>query len=122
MIFGGLHIEMAELFMNSLAEELTILTLIGSSTETDFVWYGEAPLELIPYFFADDNINYARCLLIHLRDMISMKHQHPQVAREFHKGNFVVHKSCIENFQQCPPIKPMNKKIMSSKTIEEHLD
>ena len=98
MIFGGLHIEMAELFMNSLAEELTILTLIGSSTETDFVWYGEVPLELIPYFFADDNINYARCLLIHLRDMISMKHQHPQVAREFHKGNFVVHKSCIENF------------------------
>ena len=76
--------------------ELTILTLIRSFREADFVLYREALSELIPYFFANNNINYARWLPIHLRDMMSIEQQHPQVAREFHKGNFVVHKTCRE--------------------------
>ena len=28
--------------------------------------------------------------------MISFEQQHPEVAREFHRGNFVVHKSRME--------------------------
>ncbi len=55
--------------------------------------YREALSELIPYFFANNNINYARWLPIHLQDMMSLEQQHPEVAREFHNGNFVVHKS-----------------------------
>lgn len=77
-----------------LAMELTILALIRSFREADFVSYREALSELIPYFFANNNINYARWLPIHLRGMMSIEQLHLEVAREFHKGNFVVHKSC----------------------------
>jgi len=48
---------------------------------------------LIPYFFANNNINYVRWLPIYIRDMMCLEKQHPDVAREFHQGNFVVHKS-----------------------------
>ena len=72
--------------------ELTILTLIRSFREGNFTLYRESLSELIPYFFANNNINYARWLPIHLRDMICLEKQHPDVAREFHQGNFVVHK------------------------------
>eukprot|EP00745_Piridium_sociabile_P026549 TRINITY_DN4240_c0_g1_i3.p1 TRINITY_DN4240_c0_g1~~TRINITY_DN4240_c0_g1_i3.p1 ORF type:complete len:1496 (-),score=398.92 TRINITY_DN4240_c0_g1_i3:837-5324(-) len=73
--------------------ELTIFLLIRSLREGDFELYREALSELIPYFFANNNVNYARWLPIHLRDMMSLDQQHPEVAMEFHKGNFVVHKS-----------------------------
>ena len=36
---------------------------------------------------------YARWIPIHLRDMMVLEEQHPNVAIEFHKGNFVIHKS-----------------------------
>ena len=55
--------------------------------------YSEALSGLIPYFFANNNVNYTRWLPVRLKDMISLEQQHPEVAREFHKGNFVVHKS-----------------------------
>ena len=73
--------------------ELTIFTLIRSFREGDFNLYCEALSELVPYFFANNNFNYARWIPIHLRDMMSLDQQHPDVAREFHKGNFVIHKS-----------------------------
>ena len=76
--------------------ELTILALIRSFREANFALYCEALSELIPYFFANNNINYARWVPIHLRDMMSLEQHHPQVAREFNNGNFVVHKSCRE--------------------------
>ena len=73
--------------------ELTIFTLICSFIEGDFNLYCEALSELVLYFFANDNFNYARWIPIHLRNMMSLDQQHPDVAREFHKGNFVIHKS-----------------------------
>ena len=39
-----------------LAMELAILTLICSFRETDFVLYCEALSDLIPYFFANNNM------------------------------------------------------------------
>ena len=73
--------------------ELTIFTLICSFREGDFNLYREALSELVPYFFANNIVNYARWIPIHFRDMMSLEQQHPDVAREFHKGNFVIHKS-----------------------------
>ena len=73
--------------------EMTILVLIRSFREANFELYREALFELIPYFFANNNVRYARWLPIHLQDMMRIDEQHPEVAREFHKGNFVVHKS-----------------------------
>ena len=55
--------------------------------------YREALSELAPYFFANNNVNYVRWIPVHLRDMMSLEQQHPDVASEFHKGNFVIHKS-----------------------------
>ena len=72
---------------------LTILTLIRSFREGNFTLYRESLSEFIPYFFANNNINYARWLPIYLRNMMCLEKQHPDVAREFHQRNFVVHKS-----------------------------
>jgi len=79
-----------------LALELTILTLIRSFREADYCLYLEALAELLLYFFANNNVNYARRLSIHLGDMMTIDQKHPEMAREFFKGHFVVHKSCKE--------------------------
>ena len=72
--------------------ELIIFILIRSFREGNFTLYHEALSGLISYFFANNNVNYARWLPVHLKDMMSLEQQHPEVAREFHKGNVVVHK------------------------------
>jgi hypothetical protein len=73
--------------------ELTIFSLIRSFREANFDLYCQALQHLIPFFFANNNTNYARWLPIHLRDMLCLDKTHPQVKIEFLKGNFVVHKS-----------------------------
>ena len=73
--------------------ELTIFMLIRSFREADFNLYRGALSELSPYFFTNNNVNYARWIPIHLRDMICLEEQHPDLAKEFHKGNFAVRKS-----------------------------
>ncbi|KAK4304447.1 hypothetical protein Pmani_023602 [Petrolisthes manimaculis] len=73
--------------------ELAILALIRSFREANFDLYCQALQKLIPFFFANNNTNYARWLPIHLRDMLHLGGTHPQIKSEFSKGNFVVHKS-----------------------------
>lgn len=73
--------------------ELIIMTLVRSFREADFKLYKESLYELMPYLFANNNVKYARWLSVHLRDMLCLADQHPEVARQFHGGNFVVHKS-----------------------------
>ena len=72
---------------------MILFTMIRSFMEGNFDLYREAIAELLPYFFANNNTNYAHWLTVHLVDMMSLEEDHPDVAREFHKGNFVVHKS-----------------------------
>ena len=76
--------------------ELTILSLIRSFREANFDLYCQALQKLIPFFFANNNRNYARWLPIHLRDMLRLDQTHPQIKTEFLNGNFVVHKSTRE--------------------------
>ncbi|KAJ8386023.1 hypothetical protein AAFF_G00178440 [Aldrovandia affinis] len=76
-----------------LSMELVILLLIRSFREANFFLYCQSLAELIPYFFANNNVNYARWLTIHYRDMVTLEQKHPQLAQEFQSGNFVVHKS-----------------------------
>ena len=73
--------------------ELVILLLIRSFREANFFLYCQSLAELMPYFFANNNVNYARWLPIHYRDMVTLEQKHPQLAQEFQSGNFVVHKS-----------------------------
>ena len=75
-----------------LTMELAIFTLIRSFRQGNFELCRYALYEIIPYFFANVN-NYARLIPIHLRDIKVLDEQHPDVASEFHKGNFVVQKS-----------------------------
>ena len=76
-----------------LTMELTIFLLVRSFREADFALYCEALSEFIHYFFANNNVKYARWLPVHLRDMLSVEQHHPQLAKEFQMGNFAVHKS-----------------------------
>uniref|UniRef100_H3AU70 Uncharacterized protein n=1 Tax=Latimeria chalumnae TaxID=7897 RepID=H3AU70_LATCH len=64
--------------------ELTILTLI----EANFTLNREA-LPVLPYPTSLPTVMFTMHLLIHLRCMMSIEQQHPQLAREFHN----VHKS-----------------------------
>ena len=73
--------------------ELTIVSLVRSFREADFSLYRKSLCELIPFFFANNKVNYARWLPIHLRDLMLHKEAHPQLAAEFHSGKSVVHKS-----------------------------
>ena len=73
--------------------ELAIFALIRSFREGNFELYRYALYEMIPYFFANNNVNYVRWIPINLLDMMVLEEQHPDVASEFHKGNFVNHKS-----------------------------
>ena len=73
--------------------QLVIFLLIRCFREGNFDMYQEALSELIPYFFGNNNVNFARWLPVHFRDMMSLEKQHPDVAVQFHKGKFVVHKS-----------------------------
>lgn len=73
--------------------ELVIFLLIRSFRDTNFFLYCQALSELIPYFFANNNTNYAWWLPIHLRDMLTLENTHPELAQEFQNGNSVIHKT-----------------------------
>ena len=49
--------------------ELAIFTLIRSFRQGNFELCRYARYAMIPYFFANDNVNYARLIPIHLRDI-----------------------------------------------------
>ena len=59
--------------------ELVIFSLIRSFREANFDLYCQGLQELLQYFFANNNTNYARWLPIHLRDMLRLEETHPQI-------------------------------------------
>ena len=63
-----------------LSMELEILSLVRLSREATFDLYRQSLVALIPYFFANNNMNYARWLPIHLRDMSILGEKHPQIC------------------------------------------
>jgi len=73
--------------------ELAILVFIRSLRESNSSLYRQALCQLIPYMYANNNVNYTRWLPIHLIDMMTLEERHPKIAEAFHAGKFVVHKS-----------------------------
>ena len=73
--------------------ELKKKSLVRALREANFTLYCQALCAQIPFFFANNNINYARWLPVHVRDMLSLEHKHPCVFQEFQSGKFVVFKS-----------------------------
>ncbi|KAI8487002.1 hypothetical protein Bbelb_352620 [Branchiostoma belcheri] len=68
--------------------ELVIMILVRYIREGHFDMYFDALTELPPWLFALDHTKYARWLPIHLRDMMKLSNEHPDIHREFCIGNF----------------------------------
>lgn len=56
-----------------LVMELTILTLVRLFRETNFALYHKALYELIPHLFANNKVNYAWWLPMHLQDILLLE-------------------------------------------------
>ena len=69
------------------------LCVVRSLREGDFHLYIQALQKIAPLMFALDHPNYARWLLVHIRDMLLLNECHLNVAAEFRKDNFVVKKT-----------------------------
>ena len=53
----------------------------------------DALTELPFLLYALDHTNYARWIPVHLRDMAELSSEHPEVAKEFKEGNFIIRKT-----------------------------
>lgn len=73
--------------------ELLVLSFVRSIRTGDFELYTDTLQTLAPWFFALDHAHYARWLPVHLRDMLSLQEQHPQIYAQFVDGHFSVSKS-----------------------------
>ena len=73
--------------------EVILLFFVRSLREGNFKLYIESQKKLAPWMFALDHINYAHWLPIHLRDMLLLKHKHPEICAAFQDGGFVVQPS-----------------------------
>ena len=61
--------------------------------EGNFSLYVQSTGQLVPCFFAMDQCNYARWVPVHIRDMLALPLNHPEVHQQFLNGNFIVQKS-----------------------------
>ena len=72
--------------------ECHMLVFVRSIREGNFPLYITALRALAPWFFALDHTYYSRWVPVHIRDMTTMHERLPDVAKEFYRGSFVVHK------------------------------
>ena len=73
--------------------QLVIFSLVRSFREFNFTLSCQALNDLLPDFFANNNVKYARWLLVLLRDMFSLKQTNPKIFDEFNQGKFTVYKT-----------------------------
>ena len=70
-----------------------MLIFVHSLQVASFTIYLDTQIKHIPWFFTLDHTNYARWVPVHLKDMAELPNRHPEVAKEFNNGKFVVHKN-----------------------------
>jgi len=73
--------------------ELLVLTFVRSLRLGNFSLYTDSLQKVVGWFFVCDQTNYARWLSVHIRDMLVVEQDHPDIYREFAAGNFTVSKS-----------------------------
>ncbi|MES9879449.1 MAG: hypothetical protein ABW185_01030 [Sedimenticola sp.] len=73
--------------------EMLHCRFVRSLREGDFDLYVQVIDELCGWVFRFDQTNYSRWLPIHVKDMIELEWKHPEILKEFRKGNFAVQKS-----------------------------
>ena len=69
--------------------QIEILVSVRSIREGNLHLYVQSIRNLLKWFFALDHTNYARWLLIHAFDLISLTTTHPDVYQQFLKGFLV---------------------------------
>lgn len=74
--------------------EILLNMYVQSLRSGNFDLYCDCLTKMCPWCFVMARTNYARWLPVHLRDMTTLHNTHPEIAREFRNGNFVVQKSC----------------------------
>ena len=73
--------------------KLLLLAFVRSIRHGLFSLYVDCLQKLAGWFFVCDQTNYARWLPVHIRDMLALKENHPDVHSQFLAGNFAVNKS-----------------------------
>ncbi len=61
--------------------------------EGNFPLYFDSLAQLQWLLHALNHHNHAKAVAIHLRDMLTLQHQHPDIYDELQKGNFTLNKS-----------------------------
>ena len=70
-----------------------MLTYVKSLWKADFCLYIDCLVQLAPWLFSLDHTNYARWLPVHIRDMLNISKNHPDIAVQFNRGFFTVQKT-----------------------------
>ncbi len=70
-----------------------VLVFVRSIRTANFQLYVQSLTKLVPWFFSLDHFNYSRWISVHLRDMVTLAHLHPNIYTEFVMGNFTVRKT-----------------------------
>ena len=73
--------------------ELIALMFVRAVRTSDFKMYTTSLIQIIPYIFCFDHINYMRWLPVHIKDMKEMSVRKPLVYDEFMKGHFTAKKT-----------------------------
>ena len=68
--------------------EVEILIFVRSIREGNFPLYVQSLRSLVKWFFALDHFNYARWIVVHVFDLISLHITHPDVYEQMLKGSF----------------------------------
>ena len=78
---------------NILEMQIHILIFIRAIRESNFELYVVSLKSLLKWFFALDHYNYARWLLVHLFDLLSLENSLPDIYQNFKDGHFSFRKS-----------------------------
>jgi hypothetical protein len=84
-----------DFFLNNYVNQFkTILTFIRATRECNIILHLEATRNLLKYFFANNNLSYARLQSIYLSTMEEIRQSEPKIWNEMLEGNlFSVSKS-----------------------------
>ena len=77
---------------------MEMLTFIKSVRTGDWDLHLIASEKFTKYFFAHDQINYARMMPVYIAEMDSLKLTNPDIIKEFQQGNWVVNKNSEVSF------------------------
>ncbi|XP_014671080.1 PREDICTED: uncharacterized protein LOC106811872 [Priapulus caudatus] len=73
--------------------EVLFLQFMRAQREGDFRMYVDTLARIVPWMFALDHYHYARWLSVHVRDLLQLEHECPEIWNEFMKGHFVTQKT-----------------------------